>query len=732
MVTFYSGWASYGSAGQMRLALEIDDPPTVSIAMASVTLGGRSYIETTQSLNDSSNTCTLSGTLGSTSGAVSVSHSGAATTLLKSVSAAVATQYGAAVVVTVNATGGPFASEGRNLSVSGSVTIPARPYAPPAAPTDLVVTRVSDSQQNLAWTNTNPGSASAPYQGVTILRRDNVDTSWVTMANLGVVTSWSDTSTQANRLYDYQVAGANSSGVGIFSGVAQVPTTPAAPSNFTATKSGSNIALAWTLNASYGCYSQVWRREGSGSYVFLADLPPGVSTYTHTAPNPAVTHQYQVVSYVASPSVTSGTATSNVVQLTAPPNAPTTTGPTTAQDASTAITRSWVHNPVDSSPQTKFQTQWRQAGTGTWNVGAETAGATASTTAAANSFPQGVTIEWQVRTWGAHANPSPWSATATFETSASPTATITAPGTTHTLPTLQPVVAYYQAQSVAQAGWELELRSAANVLLVAATGTGAIPALAYMLVNATGYTLRARTQSAKGLWSAWASKAFTVDFPEPAQPTVSATWDRETGSVQVAVANPAPVGDELDAATNTVYRRINGGAWVQVAAGVARNGSMTDYLASAAGVNEYRVDAVSSLGTTTPSTPVAVETAEQGLCYLNFGPGFSSVVTVWGNVQWSGSVSREVTLHNFAGRTYPVAYVGEHVAEAGTLAGKLAPDSSSLDQWREFARQAGVAWLRTPKGDRMPVAVGGLQWGHTGPTTATVSVAVTVVESTER
>ena len=52
--------------------------------------------------------------------------------------------------------------------VTGSVTIPARPVASPAAPTGLYVSRVSDVAQTGSWTNKD--TTSAPYDNIEVWR----------------------------------------------------------------------------------------------------------------------------------------------------------------------------------------------------------------------------------------------------------------------------------------------------------------------------------------------------------------------------------------------------------------------------------------------------------------------------------------------------------------------------------------------------------------------------------
>ena len=96
----------------------------------------------------------------------------------------VALQYGS----TTNAT---FAAEVYGVSFFNgdqatrtytmNVTLPARGYDAPAAPTAVAVVRGSDTSHTVSWSNTNPTSASAPYQELYVDRTENGGTTWSTV-----------------------------------------------------------------------------------------------------------------------------------------------------------------------------------------------------------------------------------------------------------------------------------------------------------------------------------------------------------------------------------------------------------------------------------------------------------------------------------------------------------------------------------------------------------------------
>lgn len=714
MTTFYSGYSSYGSGGLMRLRLEIDDPPTILMGTASVTLAARLYLETTGSIGDSSNTCALSGTLGSTSGAVSISHgSGGGTTLLKTVSASVSTVYGSTVGVSVSGSAGPLASEGRNLSVSGSVTVGARPYQLPAAPTSPSVSRNSDTSQTVAWTNTSPASSSAPYAGVYVYRRDNVNTSWVKVATLGVVSSWTDTTTVADRGYDYNVAPYNSSGEGTASSTVSIKTTPLAPTALAAAKSGADIVLTWTRNASTADSQVVQASQSGGAYTDIATISAGASTYTHSAPSSSYTWTYKVVAKTTTPALSAASAASNTVTLLAPPNAPVIVGPAGPVDATETTTLDWTHNPTDTTPQTKYQLRYRLVGAGSWTtLSAVTSGTSALALILSSAWGRanGTTIEWAVATWGSHASSSPFSDTATLVLSARPTATISAPPTTLETSTVVATWGYYDAEGTAQAAWKAELLDASSAILETRNGVGAATTTTFATTVANGFsgTVRITVTDSSGMLSTPATRAFTVSYALPPTPTLVATWDPETASVALEITNPAAVDDDPEGVYNDVYRSLDGGAWALLYAGVPVNTTITDWSPTVSGVTSYRVVAFSALPSSATSADLDVETPAEGdpvgSVWLSAGPGFSSVCRAHHNYSVSpsaGLLEREV--RRYAGRTDGVEVAGDAESHAWAvsfdwLRDASGPSSSPIEEWLALATLRGPFLLRDPDG----------------------------------
>ena len=333
---------------------------------------------------------------------------------------------------------------GSTPSVSGvSITLPP---AVPAAPTGVGATRVSDTQQTVAWT-TN-ATSSAPYASQQV-RRAVVDITgatgpFSTIATVsGSATSYSDTTTIANRVYRYQIAAVNATGTTYSAISSWVHTTPAAPSSVSASvDSAGDVVISWTVNAQDRSTRTVIEEstDGGTTYSALATTSSATTnSYTETSPA-ATTHTYRAHALVSGTStdpgygLTSSSVVSNTIALASAPSAPTGLAPNgSTVDLANAQTLTWTYNPTDSSPQSNFEVQHRLLGGSTWTTTGETASTTSSWTLPAGTYANGQTIEWQVRTWGqltASGDASPWSASATIIGSSTPTATISSAGST--------------------------------------------------------------------------------------------------------------------------------------------------------------------------------------------------------------------------------------------------------------------------------------------------------------
>ena len=239
--------------------------------------------------------------------------------------------------------------------------------AAPAAPGQPEVARVNDGRHTLSWTRN--ATSSKPYASQRILREDFGPNGWsnvrVVATVSGTATSYTDTTTGPNSAYGWWVEAVNASGASRSAKTVTLRTTPAPPHNVQAFKIGDNIRVS---------YDQIW--PGSEGVIHeFQDNPNGdgwvnVGTvsgdgeFTHFDVDPAKTHQYRIRTSVplqgasGTRLVSAWSTPSNIVQLLAPPLAPTLLGPQGAVDRDEPVLFRWRHNPVDTTDQTEFELEW--------------------------------------------------------------------------------------------------------------------------------------------------------------------------------------------------------------------------------------------------------------------------------------------------------------------------------------------------------------------------------------
>lgn len=420
-------------------------------------------------------------------------------------------------------------------STSSAITV----YSTPAAVTGLSVTRVSDTSHSLTWTN-NP-TAAAPYDSVAVHRWDSVSNAWSTIATLaGTAASFSDTSTIANRKYQWRVIATNTSGDSPNTDSTVKYTTPANPTAVSASYSGgTTIRVVWTPQASHADYTTTVRwYKNAVLQAGAQTIASGVGLYDLNGVDPLATYSFEVQT-VSTGGLTSAWVASNTVSGAAPPNAPTNLSPTggAVVDLARVVPLSWVHAPsVDGSAQTKYQIQHRASGSGTWTVASVVTSANNFGNApwATNTYANGTVVEWQVRTYGIHATAGAWSATATVTGSATPTLTLNSP--LPTLLTSQFVVNwnYLDGEGTPQSEYEIRLFDGAGLALIeekVGTGTTSNLTLDTVAIDGEEYRLTIRVRDGSGLWSDLTTRQISAEFTPPAESILNAELDSESGSM---------------------------------------------------------------------------------------------------------------------------------------------------------------------------------------------------------
>lgn len=600
--------------------------------------------------------------------------------------------------------------------VSGAVWLDTTKFSP-YAPTIGSATRVSDTQHTVAWTN-NPDAANGrPYESLSVQRWDNVGNVWSTVVSGlgGTTTSWSDTSTVADRSYKWRVVSVNGAGSATSGETAQLDTTPAAPSGCSAAKqTATSILVEWTNNATHDEAIEVWDNPGGTGYVKVYDGTASAVSWLHDPASSGVTHQYKV----RAKSTTGGTlysAYSNesaIVQLLTNPNAPSNlTGG--VFDAAAAIVVGWQHNPQDSTAQTAYELQYRIVGAGSWTTTNKVTSAVSEKTFAAGLLVNGNTYEYQVRTWGQYATVpaySPWSATQTFVTDTAPIATVQTPAEAGTLtsPNLTAAWTYFDAEDAdQQSQYRVRLYdSTGATILKTHTGSGVAvrsQVVDYRLLNGVTYKLGVTVWDAAGIASAEDINTFSVDYLEPMQPLLVVTFDEPSGRASLAIENPLATGSEPPVTSNTVYRAIGDGEYELLLDNVPPNSTVTDWTPPLNVPVHYIVEAWSDLPSVKASEVEDATFVCHGKVFLNGGPAFG-LVAVIGLEQGIGvDRKRTAAAEHFSGRTKPVLYEGEATSRTVKVSGLLA-DRAYRATLEAAMEATGAKVYRDPFGRRVVCA----------------------------
>lgn len=653
------------------------------------------------------------------------------------------TSYGVSPgTITISGTvNGVFNGITPNCSVV--VTIPARPWANPAATTASAASRVSDTQGSVSWTNHD--ATSAAYGNIKLYRKTDAGSYALITTLAASAASYSDLGIVANHKYRWRpnVLGANGTEVtGAETG--DIWTTPGAPTGCTATKQANgDVLVTWTNNVNYTEYLVEVQEStnGGSSWADLStSVASGSTSYTHVTPSTATSHTYRVRAKTSSGTTlfSAYSAQSNTVTLLATANAPTNLTPSgVAQDAAGAIVFTWQHNPADGTPQSKYQLQYK-IDAGSYTTVGPTTSAVSSYTLPAATLTNGHTITWHVATAGQNGTLSAYSADASFTTSAKPTVNISTPGATYNSSSLAAAWTYFQAQSSAQATWIAQLYDAASNLLETITGTTeSAGTFTTALHDGASYTLNVAVTSAAGLTSDVDVQAFTVTFLPPAAVTITPLYDRNSGAMVLTIAGADPtVGVTVAIATVTIQRKVNDEDWVTIIAGLVLSGTplsavVIDTRPTINGTNTYRALAYSALPSSATSLDAVAITAEGYWSFLSAGDGFATIVRMKARPQFGAETSRERALHHFAGRAKPVQFEGEATTLMLSIAGELLADSSRPEEFEALALISGPVLWREPTGRRVFASLSKVKTSRSSHFYAAVAFDLTQIDYTE-
>lgn len=174
------------------------------------------------------------------------------------------------------------------------LTVPAYRCDAPATPTNVDAKRMDDSSISVVWDN--EATASAPWSSVELQAREKGGTWGAPTGGKqsvpGSAASYVWGYAKPNSSYEFRVRSANPTGVSMWVATGAVKTTPAAPTNLTATFSGASVALTWK-NSTVADSAAVQRSTDGRSWADLATASGSAVGYTDAAP-PAGNVWYRV------------------------------------------------------------------------------------------------------------------------------------------------------------------------------------------------------------------------------------------------------------------------------------------------------------------------------------------------------------------------------------------------------------------------------------------------------
>lgn len=689
-------WGAARNRCQVGVSFDVAAPVA---GAASTTVTIRAYWRADVNMWDNVNGAGWSGLASGSAGSTSL---GQGQQLLRTITATVA--------LGLTATTGAFTYTQTNIEYSGSVTvtgtvsIPARKLSAPAPPSGVSVTKTAEQRFLIGWIRNAPDSASAPYQSIIVQRRADEDTTFYTVATLGATAvSWTDTGVSPASKYEWRVLARNTGGTSISPQSAVVYTTPRPPTAVAAVKSGTTINLTWAHGSPYrDAYVIEERQDGVGAWAALATVTGSSATsYAHVGALNTVTHQYRVRTRITSQGVqllSDPSAASNIVQLLAAPAAPSNLSPDgVGADTDAPIVLSWRHNPVDTTAQSAYELSRRLSADGgaTWGAWTTVTGTTASTLTLTGLSP-GQLMQWRVRTRGQHADWSPLSATAQVNLTTRPSVTLLSPADGGVVASSTMIVTWsiYDAESDTQTAAEVTLWDAAGSSEIRRkTIVGSAASTVFTeLPDGAAYQVRV-VATAGGLSSPAVTANVTVAYPPPPAPEVVITYQPDTGSALIEISNPTPTGVQPHAVENRVYL---GDRLIGV---VPLSSSIIDPVPDLRGASTYTVHAVSSLPSKATTEAVLTLPPYPAVgWHVNAGPDFTTHASLpAGAPTVALTIGLDVAAERFDGDRKPSATFGPGEpweAQIGGLLRFADPDSSEWD-WEQIRLARTSACLRS-------------------------------------
>jgi len=424
---------------------------------------------------------------------------------------------------------------------------------PPTAPAGLVASAVSMSQINLGWT------ASTDNTGVTgylIERCQGAGCSDFAQVGTATGTSFNNTGLAIATSYSYRVRATDAAGnLGAYSNIADGTTQadtqpPTAPSNLTATASGTQINLGWTGstdNVGVTGYS-IERCQGAGCSDFASIGAASGTTFTNSGLAVNEGYSYRVRATDAAGNLG---GFSNTASATTP--APDTASPSTPSSltalvvAGPQVNLAWMASTDNVAVTSYILERCEGAGCHSWaQIGTPT-----GTTFNDAGVAVGTTYRYWVRATDAAGNLSNWSGIVTVVIPAPDTQPPTAPANLTATPLSNSQINLEWTAATDNVGitsYLVERCQGAACASFAQVASGAATALGDAgLAAATAYSYRVRATDAAGNLGPYSSTASATTYSPPATPAFVqgsyAVPQTPTATIPVTFTAAQAVGD---------------------------------------------------------------------------------------------------------------------------------------------------------------------------------------------
>ncbi|MDO4290270.1 MAG: hypothetical protein Q4C41_03455 [Eggerthellaceae bacterium] len=563
-------------------------------------------------------------------------------------------------------------------------------YNTPVAVTNVSSSRASDTKNTLSWTRNSVSSLLSSI----LIRRQVDGGEWSDLAECPPnALAYTDATTSPNHSYCYAVIPRNASGSAEASYSGTTYNTPCAPERIGVARKSETGVTGHLSNAANTATGLEVQRSTDGEKWSTVLALSGTVTRFEDTPG-AGTFYYRVRNTRGGLASEWTQALAAVVNLAAP-NAPTLIAPASSSVVSSALEHvafTWSHNAVDGSAQTAAQVQFSTDGE-TWST-IEVEGAEPSLEKE-NGFALNSLMRWRVRTKGADASYSPWSATGTFSVYQVPIAVITSPADGATI-TQAPVSVDidYSDPSGDLDSVILAVSRAGNVVYTATYGAQThleIDPNAWLPENDTEYTFAVTCVSTSSLQCQTRRKAF-VAFPPPRPVMLAVKPDSETGHVRLSVYEGADAS--LAQIARVAIFRVVGSQRTLLVEDAMNELTFIDKYAPINRDFEYEAVSFSTAGAT--NTQTYAGRCESPYAFFYFGD-----TAARGKFDPTGSetLTRPNAVENhYAGRVLPVSYDGTNLDDERSYSAFLMTDEEAR-AFKELMRAGGRCVYKSVDGD---------------------------------